>query len=59
MNVKIGDVTADFVPNTFYTVIVKKYKFDTIRQEAYWVTIHTRQFKTRVAAQSFIDRNKT
>jgi hypothetical protein len=38
------------------TVQVQVFKFDTIRQEAYWVTKEVRKFKTRQQAEAYIQR---
>jgi len=38
------------------TVQVQVFKFDTIRQEAYWVTKEVRSFKTRKQAEAYIQR---
>jgi hypothetical protein len=38
------------------TVQVQVFKFDGIRQEAYWVTKEVRRFKTRQQAEAFIQR---
>ena len=41
-------------------VLVKVFKFDSIRQEAYWVTKSARSFKNTELAQAYIQRtNKT
>jgi hypothetical protein len=41
------------------TVQVRVFKFDTIRQEAYWVTKEVRVFKTRQQAEAYILRVTT
>ncbi len=38
------------------TVQVQIFKFDSIRQEAYWVTKEVRTFKTRQQAEAYIQR---
>lgn len=37
-------------------VLVKQFKFDTIRQEAYWVTKGIKEFKTEGKAQAYANR---
>ena len=37
-------------------VLVREFKFDTIRQEAYWATRGVRKFKTRQLAEAYVAR---
>lgn len=52
----LNELSASINPDNF--VIVRQYKFDTIRQEAYWSTVNKlcRQFKTRVLAEEYVKR---
>lgn len=52
----INDLFASINPDNF--VVVRQYKFDTIRQEAYWSTVNKlcKQFKTRVLAEEYVKR---
>jgi hypothetical protein len=38
------------------TVQTQEFKFDTIRQASYWVTINVRTFKNLTLAQAYADR---
>lgn len=37
-------------------VLVKVFKFDTIRQEAYWVLKELREFRTQAQADAYVAR---
>lgn len=52
----LGTIIAKLTPADKPTVIVKKFKFDSIRQEAYWVTKYVKQFKTIEQANNYIKR---
>lgn len=39
-----------------YVVLVKVLKFDTIRQEEYWVTKEVREYRLRADAEKFAAR---
>ena len=39
-----------------YVVVVRVLKFDTIRQEEYWVTRQVREFRLRADAEKFAAR---
>lgn len=53
----LGTVNAFLMSNvTKPTVQVQIFKFDTIRQESYWVTKEVRTFKTRQQAEAYIQR---
>jgi hypothetical protein len=52
----LGTVRAFVVPWATRTVQVQVFKFDTIRQDAYWVTKQVKSFKTVEQAQAYIDR---
>lgn len=52
----LGTVDA-FIMNTVVPAVqVRVYKFDTIRQQAYWTTKAVRTFKTRELAEAYIAR---
>ena len=54
---ELGTVQAFLMSNaTKPTVQVQVFKFDTIRQEAYWVTKEVRTFKTRQQAEAYVQR---
>ena len=59
MTPKIGDISVSLSHNTtgtkFY-VLVRKFKFDTIRQESYWVTQVVRSFNKKQHAIKFAQR---
>lgn len=40
----------------FHTVVVMEFKFDTIRQESYWVTKEVRDYRLRSDAEAFAAR---
>jgi len=48
MQPKLGDIKVDVRPPTKdwpkWTVVVRKFKFDSIRQESYWVTIKVKSY---------------
>jgi hypothetical protein len=52
----LGTLAADFMLTETPTVQVREFKFDTIRQEAYWVTRIVRKFKTRELAAAYVAR---
>jgi ABC-type cobalamin transport system ATPase subunit len=52
----LGTVQAFIMQTQEPTVQVQVFKFDTIRQEAYWVTKEVRKFKTRQQAEAYIQR---
>jgi hypothetical protein len=52
----LGTVKAFIVPWENCTVQVQVFKFDTIRQQAYWVTKQVKSFKTTQQALAYIDR---
>lgn len=39
-----------------YQVQIQVFKFDTIRQESYWVTKEVREFRLRADAEKFANR---
>lgn len=39
-----------------YVVIVKELKFDSIRQETYWVTVKAKEYRTLKHAKAFASR---
>lgn len=39
-----------------YIVMIKELKFDTIRQEEYWVTKEMREYRLRADAEKFAKR---
>ncbi len=39
-----------------FVVLVKEFKFDTIRQESYWVTKEVREYRLRSDAEAFAAR---
>lgn len=53
---KEGTVTATVTPGHF--VLVRKFKFDTIRQQSYWTSVGKlcRQCKTHEAAEDYAAR---
>ena len=53
---EIGTVKAFIVPWSKRTVQVQVFKFDTIRQDSYWVTKQVKSFKTVEQAEAFIVR---
>lgn len=40
----------------YYTCLVFKYKFDTIRQESYWVCTTVKAYVRREHAEAYINR---
>jgi hypothetical protein len=52
----LGTLDAQLTPADKPTVIVKMFKFDSIRQEAYWVTQYVKQFKTIEQANNYINQ---
>lgn len=42
--------------NPKFTVIVKEFKFDSIRQEAYWVVRQVKTYRLRSDAETFAAR---
>ena len=42
-----------------YSVQVREYKFDSIRQESYWVTQEFRSYRTEKDARKFAQRFPT
>lgn len=42
-----------------YIVMVREFKFDTIRQESYWVTKEVREYRLRRDAEKFAARFKS
>lgn len=52
----LGTVWAFLMPGDKPSVLVKVYKFDTIRQQAYWVAKEIRTFKTVDLAKAYVDR---
>ncbi len=56
----LGDLKVEIRPATKeyprYTVIVFKYKHDSIRDEDYWVNQEVRTYHTRALAESFAAR---
>ena len=52
----LGAIKAEITESNF--VIVKVYKFDTIRQAAYWAVVKgtSRDFKTRERAEAYAQR---
>jgi hypothetical protein len=52
----LGTVKAFTVSSDNCTVLVQIFKFDTIRQQAYWVTKQAKTFKTPQQALAYIDR---
>ena len=40
----------------FFTVIVHELKFDSIRQETYWVSVLARKYRNRKAAEAYAAR---
>jgi len=56
----LGTTKANLMTSTKNpTVQVRVFKFDSIRQEAYWVTKIVRVFKTMASAQEYISRINT
>ncbi len=53
---ELGTVKASLMLTKVPTVQVQIFKFDSIRQEAYWVTKEVRTFKTRQQAEAYIQR---
>ena len=55
---KIGDIQAYTQQGSQgkIAVLVKTFKFDTIRQESYWVTKEVREFRTQVQADAYVAR---
>lgn len=39
-----------------YVVVVREFKFDTIRQESYWVTKAVKEYRLRSDAEAFASR---
>jgi hypothetical protein len=58
MEIKQNTIEANITPTFF--VLVRKYRFDQIRQESYWATINKlcKQCKTKEQAEAYIDRIK-
>jgi hypothetical protein len=52
----LGTIQANLMLTKVPTVQVRVFKFDSIRQEASWVTKSVRTFKTKTEAMAFIDR---
>ena len=54
----IGDIQAYTQPGPRgkIAVLVKVFKFDSIRQEAYWVTKEVREFRTQALADAYVAR---
>ena len=52
-NVHIQPITTGFV------VILRELRFDSIRQETYWVTTGAKHFATESAAKKFEERMQT
>ncbi len=42
-----------------YVVMVREFKFDSIRQESYWVTKEVREYRLRRDAEKFAARFKS
>lgn len=42
--------------STPYAVQVREYKFDSIRQESYWVTVQVKTFKKKADAMIYAGR---
>ena len=40
----------------FFTVLVREFKFDNIRQESYWVTKDVKKYAKRSDAEKFVKR---
>lgn len=53
---KLGTVRASRMMCADPVVQVQVYKFDTIRQEAYWVTKEVRTFRREADAVAYIQR---
>lgn len=55
---KIGDIQAYTQQGTQgkIAVLVKTFKFDTIRQDSYWVIKDVREFRTQVQADAYVAR---
>ena len=53
---QLGTVDASLMITDEPTVQVRVYKFDTIRQQAYWTTKTVRKFKTREQAEEYVAR---
>ena len=52
----LGTVKAFIVPWNPCTVQVQVFKFDSIRQDSYWVTKQVKSFKTVEQAEAYIVR---
>lgn len=54
----LGTIKAHLMPGSWPnpTVQVQVFKFDTIRQDAYWVTKEVKVFKTMQQAEAYIVR---
>ena len=52
----LGTLDASLMITDEPTVQVRVYKFDTIRQQAYWTTKTVRKFKTRELAEAYVAR---
>ena len=53
---ELGTIKTEIISPNF--VLVKVFKFDTIRQEAYWAVVgrYCRDFKTRHDAEAYAKR---
>ena len=54
----IGDIQAYTQQGTQgkIAVVVKEFKFNTLRQEAYWVTKEVREFRNQAQADAYVAR---
>ena len=53
IKVEIRPATKEFPK---FIVMVKELKFDTIRQDSYWVTKEVREYRLRCDAETFAKR---
>lgn len=60
ISTKVGDTEAHIYPATKaypkHVVIVSEFKFDSIRQESYWVTKQLKEYRLRSDAEAFASR---
>lgn len=55
INVEIRSATKEYPK---HVVMVKEFKFDSIRQESYWVLKEMREYRLRSDAEAFAARFK-
>lgn len=56
MNQVRAEIRAATAAHPKFTVLVKEFKFDTIRQDSYWVTREVREYRLRSDAEKFAAR---